>query len=102
MDSYSITLMDLGQKIMIGKGPRSTEFKNSLKKNKAVYLAAIGGIGALLSTYVKSSKVIAYSELQSEAIYELEVSNFPAIVIYDSHGNNLIEQETQKYINLLK
>ncbi|MDD3382736.1 MAG: FumA C-terminus/TtdB family hydratase beta subunit [Bacilli bacterium] len=102
MDTYAIELMKLGQKIMIGKGPRSAEFKKELKKNKAVYLGAIGGAGALISTCIKSSKIIAYNELQSEAIHELIVKDFPAIVIYDSNGNDLIEQETTKYKNLLK
>ncbi len=102
MDSYAIKLMELGQKIMIGKGQRSKEFKKSLQKHQAVYLATIGGVGALISNCIKSSKVIAYDDLQSEAIYELYVENFPAIVVYDSKGNDLIEQEITKYKNLLK
>ncbi|MGI6710074.1 MAG: Fe-S-containing hydro-lyase [Bacilli bacterium] len=102
MDSYSIKLMELGQKIMIGKGQRSKEFKKALQEHNAVYLTTIGGAGALISNCIKSSKIIAYDDLQSEAIYELHVENLPAIVVYDSNGNDLIEQEIKKYKNLLK
>jgi len=93
MDPYSIQLMPQGLKIMIGKGDRSDEFVSELVKNQAVYLIAIGGIGAKLSKTVKASKVVMYPELQSEAIYELLVENFPVIVAYDSLGNNLFKQK---------
>ncbi len=91
MDPYSIILMPKGLKIMIGKGDRSDSFKDALKKEKAVYLIAIGGIGALLSKTVKSSTLIAYPELQSEAVYKLEVEDFPCIVAYDSLGNDVFQ-----------
>lgn len=93
MDPYSIELMPLGMKIMIGKGNRSSEFIEELVKNQAVYLIAVGGIGALLAKTVKSSKIVMYADLQSEAIYELEVEDFPVIVGYDSMGNNLFKQK---------
>ena len=92
MDPYSIILMPKGLKIMIGKGDRSNSFKQALIKEKAVYLIAIGGIGALLSKTVKSSTLIAYPELQSEAIYKLEVEDFPCIVAYDSLGNDVFQK----------
>ncbi|MDD3122579.1 MAG: Fe-S-containing hydro-lyase [Candidatus Izemoplasmatales bacterium] len=93
MDPYSNVLMPYGLKCMIGKGDRSDEFIIELVKNKAVYFIAIGGIGAKLSKSVKSSKVILYDELQSEAIRELYVEDFPVIVAYDSVGNNVFKQK---------
>ncbi|MDA3932229.1 MAG: FumA C-terminus/TtdB family hydratase beta subunit [Tenericutes bacterium] len=89
MDSYSPKLMEKGLKVMIGKGPRSNEFIGELKKNKAVYLLAIGGLGAKLSQTVKENKVIAYSHLESEAVRQLKVVDFPAIVAIDSKGNTV-------------
>lgn len=89
MDPYSIILMNAGLKIMIGKGNRSEAFRQELIRTKSVYLVAVGGIGALLSKTVKTARLIAYPELQSEAITALEVENFPAIVATDSHGNDL-------------
>ncbi|MGD9909060.1 MAG: FumA C-terminus/TtdB family hydratase beta subunit [Candidatus Izemoplasmatales bacterium] len=91
MDPYSIKLMPLGAKIMIGKGDRSDLFVSELKKNRAVYFIAVGGIGALLSKTIQSSKVIMYEDLQSEAIRELQVENFPVIVAYDSNGLNIFK-----------
>lgn len=93
MDPCSMILMPAGLKIMIGKGERSDSFKTELIKNKAVYLVAIGGIGALLSKTVKTARLVAYPELQSEAVYELEVLDFPAIVAIDSHGNDLFNRQ---------
>ncbi|XFA99567.1 Fe-S-containing hydro-lyase [Candidatus Izemoplasma sp. B36] len=89
MDKFSPRLMKEGLKVMIGKGERSQELINEVKKYQGVYLMAIGGIGALLSKTVKSSEVIAYPELGAEAIRKLEVVNFPAIVAIDSKGNTL-------------
>ncbi|MCK4551393.1 MAG: Fe-S-containing hydro-lyase [Tenericutes bacterium] len=89
MDKFSPKLMAKGLKVMIGKGERSNELVAEVKKHKAVYLMAIGGIGALLSKTVKSSEVIAYSELGAEAIRKLTVENFPAIVAIDSKGNTI-------------
>ncbi|MBB2184730.1 Fe-S-containing hydro-lyase [Lachnospiraceae bacterium MD1] len=91
MDKYTPLLLDHGLKGMIGKGKRSKEVIESMIKNKAVYFAAVGGAGALLSKRIKSSKVIAYDDLGTEAIRELYVENFPVIVVIDSNGNNLYE-----------
>lgn len=92
MDPYSIILMNAGLKIMIGKGNRSEEFRRSLIQTKSVYLVAVGGIGALLSKTVKTAKLIAYPDLQSEAVVEFEVENFPVIVATDSVGNDLFDR----------
>lgn len=91
MDKYTPLLLDNGLKGMIGKGKRSNEVIESMTKNKAVYFTAVGGAGALLSKRIKSSKVIAYDDLGTEAIRELYVEDFPLIVTIDSRGNNLYE-----------
>lgn len=91
MDKYAPDLLDLGLKGMIGKGKRSDAVKAAIMRNGAVYFAAVGGAGALLSQRIKSSEVIAYDDLGAEAIRRLEVENFPVIVVIDSEGNNLYE-----------
>ncbi len=91
MDKYTPLLLDKGLKGMIGKGRRSEEVIESMHKNNAVYFAAIGGAGALLSKCIKKSEVIAYDDLGTEAIRKLEVENFPAIVVVDSKKNNLYD-----------
>jgi len=91
MDKYTPLLLDNGLKGMIGKGKRNQEVIDSMIKNKAVYFAAVGGAGALLSKRIKASKVIAYDDLGTEAIRELYVEDFPVIVVIDSKGNNLYE-----------
>lgn len=91
MDKYTPMLLDLGLKGMIGKGRRSSEVIESMVKNNAVYFAAVGGAGALLSKKIKASKVIAYEDLGTEAIRELYVEDFPVIVVIDANGNNLYE-----------
>lgn len=91
MDKYAPSLLDLGQIAMIGKGKRSVEVIEAIKRNSAVYFAAIGGAGALLSKCIKSSEVVAYDDLGTEAIRKLYVENFPVIVVIDSEGNNLYE-----------
>lgn len=91
MDKYTPDILDLGLKGMIGKGKRSEEVKNAIVRNNAVYFAAVGGAGALLSKSIKKSEVIAYDDLGTESIRKLEVENFPAIVVIDSNGNNLYE-----------
>ena len=91
MDKYTPELLDLGMGAMIGKGKRSQAVIDSIVKNQAVYFAAVGGAGALLSKCILSSKIIAYEDLGPEAIRELEVENFPVIVVIDSMGNNLYE-----------
>jgi fumarate hydratase subunit beta len=97
MDAYTPRLLAAGVKAMIGKGSRSDEVKKAIKKYKAVYLAAAGGIGALLSSAVKEAKVIAYEELGPEAIMRLVVDNFPAVVANDIYGGDLFEQGRAKY-----
>ena len=91
MDKYTPLLLEKGLKGMIGKGRRSEEVINSMKKNNAVYFAAIGGAGALLSKCIKKSEVIAYDDLGTEAIRKLEVENFPVIVVVDNKKNNLYD-----------
>lgn len=97
MDKYTPLLLENGLKGMIGKGKRSQEVIDSMHKNHAVYFAAIGGAGALLSRSIKCSKVIAYDDLGTEAIRELQVENFPVIVVIDSEGNNLYDTAVEKY-----
>lgn len=97
MDHYSTPLMKEGLKVMIGKGDRSDEFIKDMILYKGVYLQAVGGAGALLSRKVLKSEVVLYPDLGSEAIYKLEVKDFPAIVTYDIYGGNLIVDEVNKY-----
>jgi len=97
MDAYSPKLLDLGLKGMIGKGLRNEAVKESLKRNKAVYLAATGGAGALLAQRVVSVKVVAYEDLGPEAIRELEVKDFPVVVINDMYGGDLYTEGRKKY-----
>lgn len=97
MDKYAPALLDLGLKGMIGKGKRSQDVKDAIVRNGAVYFAAVGGAGALLSRSIIASEVIAYDDLGTEAIRKLEVKNFPVIVVMDSEGNNLYETAVQKY-----
>jgi fumarate hydratase subunit beta len=89
MDSFSPMLVAKGLKAMIGKGYRSIEVRDALKKYGAVHLSAIGGAGALLSKHIVSAEVIAYEDLGTEAIRKLQVVDFPAIVAYDSHGGSI-------------
>lgn len=91
MDKYTPVLLDLGLKGMIGKGKRNQAVRDGIIKNGAVYFAAVGGAGALLSRAIVSSRVIAYEDLGTEAIRELEVKDFPVIVVMDAEGNNLYE-----------
>ena len=92
MDKYAPTLLDLGLKGMIGKGKRNQEVKDAVIRNKAIYFAAIGGAGALLSKAIQKSEVIAFEDLGAEAILKLEVKDFPVIVVMDSDGNDLYEK----------
>jgi fumarate hydratase subunit beta len=97
MDSYAPRLMAAGLKGMIGKGNRSQAVKDAIKKYKAVYFAAIGGAGALISRSIKKAEVIAYEDLGAEAIRRLEVENFPVTVINDIYDGDLYEQGKAKY-----
>ena len=97
MDKYAPTLLDLGLKGMIGKGKRSQEVKDAIVRNGAVYFAAVGGAGALLSRSITESEVIAYDDLGTEAIRKLTVKDFPVIVVIDSEGNNLYETAILEY-----
>lgn len=92
MDKYAPELLDIGLKGMIGKGKRNPAVIDAMKRNNAVYFAAIGGAGALLSKQIKKSTVIAYDDLGTEAIREMYVEDFPVIVVIDSKGNNLYER----------
>ncbi|MCI5623232.1 MULTISPECIES: Fe-S-containing hydro-lyase [Anaerostipes] len=97
MDKYTPTMLEQGLKGMIGKGKRSPEVIDSIVKNKAVYFAAVGGAGALLSKCIKDSEVIAYDDLGTEAIRKLRVEDFPVIVVIDSHGHNLYETAVEEF-----
>jgi fumarate hydratase subunit beta len=97
MDSYSPRLMAEGLRGMVGKGMRSPAVKEALKKHRAVYFAAIGGAGALISKAIKKSDVIAYEELGAEALLRIEVADFPVIVINDIYGGDLYEEGKAKY-----
>lgn len=92
MDKYTPALLDLGMNAMIGKGKRSPEVIESMKKNEAVYFAAVGGAGALLSKCIKKAEVIAYDDLGTEAIRKLYVENLPVIAVIDCYGNNIYER----------
>lgn len=97
MDKYTPQLLDLGLKGMIGKGKRSLEVADAIVRNHAVYFAAVGGAGALLSKAITASEVVAYEDLGTEAIRKLEVKDFPVIVVIDAEGNNLYETAAAQY-----
>lgn len=92
MDDFSGKLVAKGLRAMIGKGYRSNEVREALKRYGAVHLSTIGGAGALLSRYIVASEVIAYEELGTEAVRKLQVEDFPAIVAYDAHGNSVYKE----------
>lgn len=100
MDKYAPTLLDLGEKAMIGKGKRTKEVIDAIIRNKAVYFAAVGGAGALLSKCITKSEVICYDDLGAEAIRKIDVENFPVIVVIDSEGSNLYETAIREYCKL--
>jgi fumarate hydratase subunit beta len=97
MDAYSPRLIAEGLKGMIGKGMRSQVVKEAMKEHKAVYLAAIGGAGAIIARSIKKSAVIAYEELGTEAIRRLEVADFPVTVINDIYGGDLYHEGKARY-----
>ncbi len=97
MDKYAPTLLDLGLKAMIGKGKRTPEVLEAIKRNNAVYFAAIGGAGALLSKCIVESEIVCYEDLGAEAIRKIKVVDFPVIVVGDCHGNNLYDTAILQY-----
>ena len=97
MDKYAPTLLDMGLKGMIGKGKRSQAVIDAIVRNGAVYFAAVGGAGALLSKCITSAEVLDYDDLGTEAIRRLTVKDFPAIVVIDSEGHNLYETAIKDY-----
>ena len=92
MDKYTPSLLDLGLKAMIGKGERGGDVVNSMIKNNAVYLIAVGGTAALIAKSVKSVELICYEDLGTEAVYRYEVEDMPLIVAIDNKGNNIYER----------
>jgi fumarate hydratase subunit beta len=97
MDKFSPSLLEQGLKGMIGKGPRGADVKKAIRDHRAVYFAAIGGAGALMSKTIRKAEVIAYAELGAEAIRRLEVADFPVIVVNDIHGGDLYEMGVAEY-----
>lgn len=95
MDKYTPALLDLGLKGMIGKGRRSDEVREAIKRNGSVYMGATGGAGALLSKCIKSAEVIAYDDLGTEAVRKLYVENFPVTVLIDAGGDLLLSSSVQ-------
>ncbi len=97
MDKYTPVLLDKGLSGMIGKGRRNQDVIDAIVKNGAVYMAAVGGAGALLSKCIKKSEVIAYDDLGTEAIRKMKVEDFPVVVVIDSEGNNLYNTAIEDY-----
>ncbi len=97
MDTYSPKLISVGLKAMIGKGKRGQEVIDAIVKYKAVYLAAVGGAGALIAKTIKKAEVIAYEDLGPEAIRRLEVEEFPVIVVNDTYGEDLYQKGVEQY-----
>jgi fumarate hydratase subunit beta len=97
MDKYSPRLIEMGLKGMIGKGYRSREVIDAMKRFKAVYFAAVGGAGALLAQRIKESEIIAYEDLGPEAVRKLRLEDFPVIVVNDCNGNDLYREGMKKY-----
>ena len=94
MDKYTPCLLDPGLKVMIGKGKRSDEVIESMKKNSVVYLAAIGGAAALIAKSITKAELICYEDLGTEAVYRYEIHDMPLIVAIDSYGNNVYSKGT--------
>jgi fumarate hydratase subunit beta len=102
MDAYTPKLLEKGLKGMIGKGLRSQEVVDSMIKNGAVYFAAIGGAGALISKCIKKAEIVTYEDLGSEAIRKLYVEDLPIVVVIDSQGNNLYKDGQNDYLESVK
>ncbi|MBR4099004.1 MAG: Fe-S-containing hydro-lyase [Clostridium sp.] len=101
MDAYSPRLLDLGQTVMIGKGARNQAVKDAVKRNGGVYLAALGGAGALMAESVEELEVICWEDLGCEAVRKLIVKNFPLTVILDAHGGDLYQTGPEAYLSSL-
>ena len=101
MDAYSPRLLDLGQSVMIGKGARNRAVKEAVVRNGAVYLAALGGAGALMAASVKELEIICWEDLGCEAVRRLVVEDMPLTVILDAHGGDLYESGPAAYLNSL-
>ena len=97
MDKYTPDMLDLGLKGMVGKGKRSLEVIKAMKRNGAVYFAAVGGAGALLSKCIKRAEIVAYEDLGTEAVRKLEIEELPVIVVIDKDGNNLYETAVEQW-----
>ncbi len=97
MDAYTPLLLDSGLSAMIGKGARTPEVVDAMKRNTCVYFGAIGGAGALIAQSIKASETVAYEDLGTEAVRRLVVEDFPAVVLIDCEGNNLYETGQAKY-----
>lgn len=100
MDKYTPLLLDKGLSAMLGKGGRSEEVIEAIKRNKAVYFGALGGAGALIAESIEESDIVAYDDLGTEAVRRLKVKNLPAVVLIDSRGNNLYEEGRKTYARI--
>ena len=100
MDKYTPRLLDLGMRAMIGKGKRSKAVMDAIVRNGAVYFAAVGGAGAILSKCILSSEIVAYEDLGTEAVRRLTIQDFPVVVVMDTLGNNLYETAVKEFCTL--
>ena len=100
MDKYTPRLLDLGMGAMIGKGKRSKAAMDAIVRNGAVYFAAVGGAGAILSKCILSSEIVAYEDLGTEAVRRLAIQDFPVVVVMDALGNNLYETAVKEFCTL--
>ena len=100
MDKYTPRLLDLGMGAMIGKGKRSKVVMDAIVRNGAVYFAAVGGAGAILSKCILSSEIVAYEDLGTEAVRRLAIQDFPVVVVMDALGNNLYETAVKEFCTL--
>ena len=102
MDAYAPGLLDSGLAVMIGKGDRNAAVIDAIVRNGAVYLAAMGGAGALMGSCVKAARIVCYEDLGCEAIRELKVENMPLTVVIDSQGNDLYKSGPEAYLKSLE
>ena len=100
MDKYTPRLLDLGMRAMIGKGKRNRDVMDAIVRNGAVYFAAVGGAGAILSKCILSSEIVAYEDLGTEAVRRLAIQDFPVVVVMDALGNNLYETAVKEFCTL--